>query len=418
MIQKICPVCNKAYEANAIRLKHGRQTTCSRECSYLLRAKNLNKSVEYTCAICGKTVSRSPSVAKNKSGSIFCSPACHYKGRNMGIAPRPKCGPYKPTNQIPPHRTSNLQKISKTIQVQRKEIPVITDDAFGNWIAGMTDGDGSFNIIGKTNFACNFSLGLRDDDASILQKIQQELQFGKISWGTKRKTSNPSCIWHISSKFACLALIKLFDKYPLKSKKRNDYIIWREAVLLWTSQRMRGSIIWDAMKQCQKSLRENRQYQSQICNNPILNTDITNFGHWLAGFIDAEGCFGVKKVRRGAYYGCRFSLKLRDDDIPILNLIRTQTGIGNIRSEIKRSGNSKPCAIWSVDTKEDCPKLVTFLDQHPMRAKKAKDFAIWKEAVKIWTTMQTGNRWKGPPDWATMIALKSQLETIKVYKPH
>lgn len=37
-ISRTCPVCGTSYLADLQRLKHGRQSTCSRDCSYKLRA--------------------------------------------------------------------------------------------------------------------------------------------------------------------------------------------------------------------------------------------------------------------------------------------------------------------------------------------------------------------------------------------
>ena len=40
IIKRNCPVCNKQYKANKLRLeKFGKETTCSRKCSYILRGK-------------------------------------------------------------------------------------------------------------------------------------------------------------------------------------------------------------------------------------------------------------------------------------------------------------------------------------------------------------------------------------------
>lgn len=41
MIKRVCEVCKKEYIANETRLKFGRQTTCSRECSYKRRGRIL-----------------------------------------------------------------------------------------------------------------------------------------------------------------------------------------------------------------------------------------------------------------------------------------------------------------------------------------------------------------------------------------
>ena len=86
LVDKICPVCNQKYLADLSRLKFGRQTTCSKVCSYELRAANLNKTKLYRCAVCETKVRRSP--AQIKSKFIFCSPTCHYQGRSLGFVKR------------------------------------------------------------------------------------------------------------------------------------------------------------------------------------------------------------------------------------------------------------------------------------------------------------------------------------------
>jgi hypothetical protein len=52
------------------------------------------------------------------------------------------------------------------------------------------------------------------------------------------------------------------------------------------------------------------------------------FGHWLAGFMDGEGYFGVHHT--GHRYNCRAVLKLRADDYAVLARIREETGVGTL----------------------------------------------------------------------------------------
>ena len=137
--------------------------------------------------------------------------------------------------------------------------------------------------------------------------------------------------------------------------------------------------------------------------------------HWLAGFIDGEGCFRVHKEKGGGYYACHFALKLRDDERAILERIVTETSIGHIKPDITGRGNSRPCLVWVVQSKAECVKLVALLDEFPLRAKKSRDYAIWREAVCYWQTMKRGNRWHGPRDWSRMIAFKSAIEAARAY---
>jgi G:T-mismatch repair DNA endonuclease (very short patch repair protein) len=85
-IERKCPVCGVVYHAYATRLKLGRQTTCSRSCSYRLRASNLRKGEEKQCGGCGKNIVVIPSKAKRvRHGMYFCSNACAYGNRKRVV---------------------------------------------------------------------------------------------------------------------------------------------------------------------------------------------------------------------------------------------------------------------------------------------------------------------------------------------
>lgn len=95
-IDRVCPNCGKTYAASVVRLKHGRETTCSRECSYVLRGTNLFSSTVTACAVCEKPITSAPSrAARRRHGSAFCSRACHYAGRGIGATKRVVTEPYE-----------------------------------------------------------------------------------------------------------------------------------------------------------------------------------------------------------------------------------------------------------------------------------------------------------------------------------
>jgi hypothetical protein len=93
-MKRNCPICDVEYNADPKRLKWGRQTTCSRKCSYEFRAQKLNKQIECSCSVCDKVFYRSISHTKNKHNKVFCSTDCQYKARTIGITPRIVDNPY------------------------------------------------------------------------------------------------------------------------------------------------------------------------------------------------------------------------------------------------------------------------------------------------------------------------------------
>ena len=77
-VDLICPVCSKSYSVNPTRLKHGRGTTCSPECSYKARFnKAKERRIESRCLNCGGLISTPPSRYKNKQGiGKYCKREC------------------------------------------------------------------------------------------------------------------------------------------------------------------------------------------------------------------------------------------------------------------------------------------------------------------------------------------------------
>lgn len=71
-----CPTCNVEYDADPKRLKHGRQTTCSRKCSYIYRCLNRQYCVrQYKMEICAC----GQQFIVDRKGRKYCSRLCSHK---------------------------------------------------------------------------------------------------------------------------------------------------------------------------------------------------------------------------------------------------------------------------------------------------------------------------------------------------
>ena len=100
LVQCSCPICGVAYSADEARLKHGRQTTCSRKCSYASRGQktavartgkpsplkgiktgrpawNKTEGVHISCGHCKQALRIEPNQVGRKK---FCSKACMREG--------------------------------------------------------------------------------------------------------------------------------------------------------------------------------------------------------------------------------------------------------------------------------------------------------------------------------------------------
>ena len=143
------------------------------------------------------------------------------------------------------------------------------------------------------------------------------------------------------------------------------------------------------------------------------------FGHWLAGFVDGEGCFYFSVTSDGS---CRpvFRLKVRLDDKDVLNRARDWSGVGVV-VEIHNEKLPNPQCEWIVRKKRHVLKLVEIFTAYPLRAKKAKDFEIWAKAVNVWIDIRaiSAGYHRGTirdPRQKTLLLLRSELKECRRYK--
>lgn len=122
------------------------------------------------------------------------------------------------------------------------------------------------------------------------------------------------------------------------------------------------------------------------------NIDRDRFGDWLSGFTDGEGCFILqwnhrrKKKRTRATPEASFVLALRQDDTPILQLIQSFFGRGRFYINVHRTSglNTRPQLRLVLNRSCDLVAVVIpHFERHPLRAKKARDFVLWKEGVLL-----------------------------------
>ena len=115
------------------------------------------------------------------------------------------------------------------------------DSGFGYWLAGFIDGEGCFLVKGHSRgtYAPSFQIKVRRDDRAALVAAQRFVGAGQVA-DVDGGESNPQARWVIQDRDGCQRLVDVLDKYPLRAKKRLDYLSWREAVCEWTD-RPRGN---------------------------------------------------------------------------------------------------------------------------------------------------------------------------------
>lgn len=157
------------------------------------------------------------------------------------------------------------------------------------------------------------------------------------------------------------------------------------------------------------------------------------FGHYISGFTDGEGHFGLTMMmcnNKKWTPKTHFAIALRADDIEILKLIRSYFGCGNLFPiKHKRPAGTQPAVMYACNRDKDLYfTIVPHFDKYPLHAKKKRDYAIWREAVcfahevrQLRTPGRRGEgRWGVRPRWTEERAMYFQsladsLKQLRLY---
>jgi hypothetical protein len=149
-----------------------------------------------------------------------------------------------------------------------------------------------------------------------------------------------------------------------------------------------------------------------------------DFGNYVSGLVDGEGCFCLRVLQRknkSLSLSSFLAISMRDDDRKVIEMIRAYLGCGVVMTA-HRKPPQKDSAVFQVSDAVDLvEKVIPHFEKHPLYAKKAKDFEIWKEGAKIIYQIRLTNRTRSAvkrteEQTATFVKLHRQLREIRKYE--
>lgn len=283
-----------------------------------------------------------------------------------------------------------------------------------NYITGFVDGEGCFHITiskrtaSRTGYSVNlsFSIGLHSKDADLLRSIQA--YFGGI--GTLSVTGT-KVLWRVLSVKELGVIADHFDLYPLITKKRLDFRLFKEALQLFINKEhltaeglirmasIKASIntgLSDSLKEAFPTTTKLIDPSSLPISHPYPSTrdyrgvdgliDVKQGKslnpYWVVGFTEAEGCFFViiqqDKVKglHQIKIGYQVSQHIRD-----LSLIKSL-------KDFFGCGRTEPCGKAAISFRVSkfshlSEVIVPFFENYPLLGSKLKDFRDWKGITKL-----------------------------------
>lgn len=193
-----------------------------------------------------------------------------------------------------------------------------------------------------------------------------------------------------SIKDLCNVIIPHFDKYPLLTIKRVNFILFKEIL---TKMNNKEHLTEEGLQRIM-SIRVAMNKKTTILGYSgtlseidvpemplVKKTDITP--EWLTGFTDAEGCFFLNirdnRNKTGYWVTAGFSLAQHSRDTTLFKMIQDYLGYGNVYEE----GSREAVRLRVENFKLISEQLVPLFNQYPLQSSKMKNFLDFCLACEI-----------------------------------
>ena len=288
---------------------------------------------------------------------------------------------YQSLNYTTQNNNNNTLLINIPSYKNKEPLSYFLNKDFLEWFVGFTDGEGNFNIkitnlINNTfkNVQFTFQIGLHKDEEELLSLILNNLKCGHIS---KSKDRINFFVNDINS--LLYVIIPIFDHVNLNSSKRYNFELFKKAVYMTKDK---SHLLNSGKLEIINLQKEMQKLAGKWIPTSLNNINITKY--WLAGFIDAEGCFSTNK------YVPRFKLENHYKESELYKKIEEYLTVGNLllTSSRKSITKSNPMVVLEVNKVKELIEIVIPLmyenDNLLLKSLKSKDFLLWLRLIDIY----------------------------------
>ena len=261
------------------------------------------------------------------------------------------------------------------------------------FVTGFCDGEFSFIMSIYKKSSCTtgwqlqpiFAIDVHKKDEVLLRRIQA--YFGGA--GKLVKKSN-SIIYSVNSiKDLVNVILPHFDNYPLLTKKRADYLLFKEAVLFMKDKKhlTLSQEIVNIRASINKGILPGSILAQEFTTSPVIKPKVETpqslNPYWIAGFSDAEGCFFIEitknsKIITGYAVSLLFKISQHKRDLALLNKILEYFSCGAIYN------NSENVAAFHCKKLSDIQtKIFPFFNQYSLQGEKLLEYNDFCKAFSI-----------------------------------
>ncbi len=263
------------------------------------------------------------------------------------------------------------------------------------FVSGFADAEGCFLVLVRKSpknklgwqLEANFTINLHTRDIELLKLIQA--YFGGV--GRIGKERNNCRDFSISSLDQILTkVIPHFDKYPLKTQKYADYLLFKEVVMMMqrrehlTIEGLQKIInIRASINKGLSTLLKEAFPNTVAVPRPLLPLDNTRpHPQWVAGFTCGDGCFKVS-IRESKLYKAGSRVVL----VFLLTQHNRDEFLLKSMANFFRGGQTfsyKDYVEFRCQSfKKNYENILPFFYKYPILGVKAQDFRDWAKVAEM-----------------------------------
>lgn len=257
------------------------------------------------------------------------------------------------------------------------------------WITGFTDAEGCFSVIVeiteslKWKVRTSFEINLHLKDVKILYLIKSFFGVGSVF--TRPKINR--CVYRVTKNEELLTVIlPHFSRYPLISKKGEDYLLWSKVVNMkqtkehLTFEGFSTILTYYAAINNGVSPKVTKYYPNiKVADRPNIKLPITLNPNWVSGFVAGDGGFSISIRKNQVEF--RFHVAQHSRDFDLLKLFISFFNSGNV---YLRSNVSTPrCDFILQNSEKILNNVIPHFDKYPLENVKQLDYVDFKQALLI-----------------------------------
>jgi hypothetical protein len=301
-------------------------------------------------------------------------------------------------SELPSNHTSYAPSIQQRRYSTSRKVNLNPSVELYPWfVTGFSDAESCFSIkmIRNQKFKVGwrvqlvFNIILHQKDKALLEQIKSYFCAGSISLQGSRQ----SLLFQVCSVKDLAVVISHFEKYPLITQKRADYLLFKQAYDLILNKEHLTKEGLNQIVAIKSSMNRglSDEFQTAFPNilpvpRPLVVDPEIKDPHWLAGFTTGEGCFLVV-VKKSPTNNTGFSVNLvfdiaqhvRDEQL-MRSLVSYFGGCGRIK-KVSTRPNSVNFVVAKFSDIEN--KIILFFEKYSIEGIKSKDFADWCKAADL-----------------------------------